>query len=121
LAAAHRGFGYDPVQSTRVASMKRLCRASSLPDAHILRGLFEQSGIVVHVFNENAQSGVGQLPVSDAQPELWLDDERDLSRAQALLREFEAAPRVTESLRCERCAEDNPSNFQVCWHCGAAL
>ena len=101
--------------------MKRLCRASSLPDAHILRGLLEQSGIVARVFNENAQSGVGQLPVSEAQPELWLDDERDLSRAQAVLSEFEAAPRVTGSLRCSRCAEDNPANFQVCWNCGATL
>ena len=39
--------------------MKRLCKAASLPDAHILRGLLEQEGIEVHVFNENAQSGVG--------------------------------------------------------------
>ena len=101
--------------------MKRLCRAPSLPDAHILRGLLAQSGIVAHVFNENAQSGVGQLPVGEALPELWLDDERDLTRAHELLREFEAAPCLTGSLRCGGCAEDNPANFQVCWHCGAAL
>jgi len=101
--------------------MKRLYRASSLPDAHILRGLLEQSGIEVRVFNENAQSGVGQLPVSEAQPELWLVDERDLDRAQTLLREFESAPQVTGSVRCSQCAEDNPANFQVCWNCGAAL
>jgi hypothetical protein len=101
--------------------MKRLCRAPSLPDAHILRGLLEQSGIEVRVFNENAQSGVGQLPVGEAQPELWLADERDLERAQAVLREFETAPRVTGTIRCSRCEEDNPENFQMCWNCGAAL
>lgn len=101
--------------------MKRLCRASDLPNAHILRGLLEQSGIEVRVFNENAQSGVGQLPVSDAQPEIWLVDERDLDRAQALLQEFDSAPRVTGATACSQCGEDNPANFQLCWNCGASL
>lgn len=101
--------------------MKRLCRAPSLPDAHILRGVLEQSGIEVHVFNENAQSGAGQLPVNEACPELWLADDKDLERARALVREFESAPRVTGSVRCPQCSEDNPANFQLCWNCNAAL
>jgi hypothetical protein len=101
--------------------MKRLCRALNLPDAHILRGLFEQAGIEVHVFNENAQSGAGQLPVSEVYPEIWLADERDMARAQALLEEFETAPRVTGTLRCLACEEENPANFQLCWNCNAAL
>jgi hypothetical protein len=101
--------------------MKRLCRAISLPDAHILRGLLEQSGIAAHVFNENAQSGAGELPLQEALPEVWVTDERDFTRAQELIREFERAPRVTASTRCSACGEDNPANFQVCWNCGAAL
>jgi hypothetical protein len=43
------------------------------------------SGIEAHVFNENAQSGVGQLPVSEACPEVWLADERDFARAEELI------------------------------------
>lgn len=101
--------------------MKRLCKAASLPDAHILRGLLGQEGIAVHVFNENAQSGVGQLPVAEALPELWVDDENDWQRAQDVVRRFEAAPRVDATLRCVGCGEDNPGNFQLCWSCGAAL
>jgi len=101
--------------------MKRLCKASSLPDAHILRGVLEQAGIRVHVFNENAQGGVGQLPVNEAFPELWLDDETDFERAQRVVREFEEAPRNTGTTRCGGCGEDNPGNFQVCWSCGASL
>jgi hypothetical protein len=117
-----RGFGYDAgAEVQNSASMKRLCRAASLPDAHILRGVLEQSGIEAHVFNENAQSGVGQLPVTEALPEVWVADERDLARAQQVIREFESAPRVTASAACSRCGEDNPANFQVCWNCGAAL
>jgi len=101
--------------------MKRLCKAGSLPDAHILRGLLEQAGIEVHVFNENAQSGAGQLPVSEALPELWVAEERDLERAREVVRRFEAAPPETRTVRCGRCGEDNPGNFQLCWSCGASL
>ena len=82
--------------------MKRLCRASSLPDAHILRGLLEQSGIEALVFNENAQGGVGQIPVTEALPEVWLADERDLPRAEAVhpgLRECAARDRVGQMHR----------------------
>lgn len=101
--------------------MKRLCRAPSLPDAHILRGVLEQSGIEAHVFNENAQSGAGQLPVTDACPEVWLADENDLERARAVLAAFEHAPRVTGSVHCPACGEDSPANFQVCWNCDGPL
>jgi hypothetical protein len=101
--------------------MKRLCKAASLPDAHILRGLLGQEGIAAHVFNENAQSGVGQLPVAEALPELWVGDEKDWQRAMEVVRKFEAAPRIDATLRCAACGEDNPGNFQVCWNCGAGL
>lgn len=101
--------------------MKRLCRVSSLPDAHILRDVLDQSGIEVMVFNEHAQSGAGQLPPGEACPELWVVQESDFERARAIVGEFESAPRVTGSRRCAACAEDSPSNFQVCWSCGAAL
>jgi hypothetical protein len=101
--------------------MKRLCKAASLPDAHILRGVLEHEGIEVHVFNENAQSGVGQLPVAEALPELWVADENDLQRAQEVVRRFETAPRVETTVRCAGCGEDNPGNFQVCWSCGASF
>jgi hypothetical protein len=101
--------------------MKRLCKASSLPDAHILRGVLEGEGIRVHVFNENAQGGVGQLPVYEAYPELWLDDPADFERAEAVVQAFEKAPRNTGTTRCKGCGEDNPENFQVCWNCGASL
>jgi Putative prokaryotic signal transducing protein len=104
-----------------VPLMKRLCKAASLPDAHILRGLLGQEGIEAHVFNENAQSGVGQLPVVEALPELWVEDERDFERAQEIVRRFESGPRIETTLRCTGCGEDNPGNFQLCWSCGAAL
>jgi hypothetical protein len=101
--------------------MKRLCRASSLPDAHILRGVLQEAGIETLVFNENAQSGAGQLPVNEACPELWLVREQDLARAREVVKAFERAPQVTGSVACAACGEDNPANFELCWGCGGSL
>jgi len=100
--------------------MKRLCRAANLPEAHILRGLLEQAGIETMVFNEHAQGGVGQLPVMDAWPELWVG-EADAARAAAVLEEFQRSPPVVTARACTGCGEDNPANFQVCWSCGETL
>lgn len=100
--------------------MKRLCRAVNLPEAHILRGLLEQAGIETRVFNEHAQGGVGELPVMDACPELWVNEE-DAARAAAVLEAFHRQPSVDVSATCGGCGEDNPGNFQVCWNCGGGL
>lgn len=101
--------------------MKKLYRAATLPDAHILRGLLAQAGIEARVFNENAQGGLGQLPFTEAWPEVWVSEDRDLARAQEIVRAFECSPEVAANLRCPSCAEENPSSFQLCWSCGTTL
>lgn len=101
--------------------MKKIYSAASLPDAHLIRNLLREAGIEAHVLNENAQGGVGQLPVMDAYPQIWIADERDLPRAREMIEAFEQMPSVRSSLRCERCTEQNPSTFQVCWNCGENL
>ncbi|MEI6738332.1 MAG: DUF2007 domain-containing protein, partial [Pseudomonadota bacterium] len=52
--------------------MKRVYTAMHLPDAHLLRDLLQQAGIPAHVFNENAASAIGLVPVSTALPEVWI-------------------------------------------------
>ena len=101
--------------------MKKLYCAHSLPDAHLIRNLLEEAGIRAHVFNENAQGGVGQLPVADAFPQVWVANERDHERARQILDAFEHMPAVASTLRCSECAEDSPTTFQVCWNCGSTL
>lgn len=101
--------------------MKKLYSAANLPDAHIVRDLLVQAGIQAHVFNENAQSGIGQLPFTEAWPEVWVSEDRDLGRAQEIVRAFERAPEAVDSIRCTGCAEDNPGSFQLCWNCGTWL
>jgi putative signal transducing protein len=101
--------------------VKKLYRAANLPDAHILRGLLAQAGIAAHVFNENAQGGLGQLPFTEAWPEVWISEDRDLTRAQEIVQAFERVAEVSGSVRCPGCTEENPSSFQLCWSCGQSL
>ena len=101
--------------------MKKLYRAANLPEAHILRGLLAQAGIEAHVFNENAQGGLGQLPFTEAWPEVWVSEDRDLRRAREIVQAFECLPEVTACIHCPACAEENPISFQLCWSCGTSL
>jgi hypothetical protein len=106
----------------RLASpVKKLYRAANLPDAHILRGLLAQAGIETHVFNENAQGGLGQLPFTEAWPEVWVAQDRDLPRARDIVQAFECKPAVSADVGCSGCGEENPSSFQLCWRCGTSL
>ena len=102
-------------------TVKKLCRAANLPEAHLLRGLLAQAGIEALVFNENAQGGVGQLPFTEAWPEVWLAEDRDLARARDIVQAFEGRSAIAADVRCPSCAEDNPGSFQSCWSCGASL
>lgn len=100
--------------------MHKLYAAANLPEAYLVLGLLRAAGIEAHVFNENAQGGLGEIPFTHAYPELWLVDEADLGRARQVLTEYERSSAGAD-IRCAACGEPNPSSFQICWHCGADL
>jgi len=90
-------------------------------DAYLLADRLNQAGIRAHVFNEHAQSIVGDIPPQLAQPQVWLEREGDLERATVLLRRMEAEARRGGTLHCARCGEDSPGTFDLCWNCGGTL
>jgi len=93
-----------------------------LPEAHLLRDLLDHAGIESYVFNENAQSGAGQLPVTETYPEVWIAEERDLVRAKSVVDQYETkVTQATSESQCTKCGELNPAVFELCWNCGAAL
>lgn len=95
--------------------------AANLQDAHILRGLLSAQGIEARILNASAQGGLGEIPFTQAYPEIWLVDEGDLARAATLIADFERPPAHGIDVRCARCGEASPSGFAVCWNCGAVL
>lgn len=101
--------------------MRRLCTAADLMEARLLLDLLEHAYIPARLFNEHAQGGVGDIPFTHAYPEVWVLNDGDFGRGLALVRAFERAPPDARVVFCRACGEENPRNFQLCWHCGAGL
>src|SRR5689334_19558802 len=90
-------------------------------DAYLVADRLNQAGIRAHVFNEHASSIAGDLPPDVVQPQVWLADDDDVPRAQALLRSMEADAQRTTPLYCRNCGEQSPGSFELCWNCGTAI
>ncbi len=101
--------------------MQRLYTAANLPEAHLLLHELEAAGIRARVFNQNAQGGVGELPFTETYPVIWIENDADAARAHAIVAEFERPMDGGGTVICRSCGEENPHNFDLCWHCGAAL
>ncbi|MGI9309980.1 MAG: DUF2007 domain-containing protein [bacterium] len=99
--------------------MKRVYTAESLIDGQMIVDLLAHNGVPSLLFNQNAQGGIGDLPVT--YPEVWVKRDFDQSKARRMIADFETQPPPTSDLRCRRCSEWNPSTFEICWKCHGAL
>jgi hypothetical protein len=101
--------------------MKRVYTASNLPEAHLLVDHLADHGIRVRVLNANASSLAGELPIDASLPQLWVDEDRHVTRARELIDGYLRASTSGPPRKCARCGEDNPPAFEVCWACGTPL
>lgn len=101
--------------------MKRVYLAPTLFDAQLAADLLSQVGIANRIFNANAAGALGEVPFLDAQPEIWIEDESQLARAQSLLTAAGEAAGESGEKVCPHCGEPNPGHFLSCWRCNAAL
>ncbi len=101
--------------------MKRVHTAANLPEAHLLLDFLADHGIRARIFNANASSLAGELPIDAALPQLWVDDAAHAPRARELIEEFTRGSASTVVLKCPACGEDNPASFDLCWACGGGL
>jgi hypothetical protein len=99
--------------------MKRVYASLSLPDVHHARNLLVSVGIRATVRNEMLASAIGQLPFTDCQPEVWVEDDADAERALRLL--SEGPIRRIDKARVWQCGcgEIQEAQFTQCWRCGA--
>lgn len=99
--------------------MKRVLSGNSLPDTTHFKNLLEHSGIACVIKNRELGGGLGDLPVFDCAPELWVGA-GDASRAEALIRDSVRPAGHGAPWRCSQCGEDNEAQFAACWRCGGA-
>lgn len=98
--------------------MKRVYASLSLPDVHHARNLLASVGIRALVKNEMLASAIGQLPFTDCQPEVWVEDDADAERAASLLADgpLRRADKG-KAWQCQ-CGEIQEAQFTQCWRCG---
>ncbi|MEE8387931.1 MAG: DUF2007 domain-containing protein [Acidiferrobacterales bacterium] len=101
--------------------MERLYSAANLPEAYLIRDLLAEVGVRTQILNENAQGGVGEIPFTETYPEIWVERKNDMERARRIIEEYESRSFSTGYVDCPRCGEQNPENFETCWHCGVPL
>lgn len=103
------------------SSVLLLRRSPDRMQAYMLRDILAMHNIKAHVFNEHMSSIVGDVPPDVAMPQLWLDDDADLQRAEAVLKDHALMGQRTGTLFCPKCKEENPATFELCWNCGTAM
>ena len=99
--------------------MRRVYTAATLPEAHLILQQLESVGIKARVFNENAQGAIGELPVTDTWPDVWIVQNYQFRAARAVIECYESSSE--NELLCNSCGEISPGRFEVCWQCNAVL
>ena len=98
--------------------MKRVFSSHDRIAVHHARNLLEAEGIQATVRNEFLSSAMGELPPAECQAELWVRDEADAMRAEAVL--FSGIQNKSgPPWHCTACGEERESQFTHCWKCGA--
>ena len=91
---------------------------ATLPDAAHLCNVLNSAGIDADLRNECLVGAMGEIPMPETWPQVWVRSERDLARARECLRRLNA-PVQSPSWSCPACDEWLEGQFTACWRCGA--
>jgi hypothetical protein len=97
--------------------MKRVYRAASLIDVAHSRNLLLTAGIDCEIRNQYLAGAMGELPLLETWPQLWVEDADEVRACRVL--EGARAPVAGEAWVCSACGERLEPQFTTCWRCGA--
>jgi len=87
-----------------------------------LRQVLQMNGIASEVRGEYRGAGLGELPVTEAWPELWVRDPARGPEAMRLIQEALVDPASEPpEVECPACHEMVEVQFGQCWNCGAKM
>ena len=90
----------------------------TLPEAAHLCNVLEAAGIAAQLRNECLVGAMGDIPMPETWPQVWVEDGADLARARDTLRALDR-PVQSPSWTCPVCEEWLEGQFTACWRCGA--
>jgi hypothetical protein len=101
--------------------MKRLFSSPDLVAVKHLKDLLDSAGIDCVIENEVSATLSGGVPMSEAVPELWIDDDSRMAEAQQIKQDYLGPQSASgPSWTCPKCGEKSEPQFTSCWNCGTA-
>jgi hypothetical protein len=101
--------------------MKLIYSSPDLAAVTHLKDLLESAGMACFIKNEVAAQLFPEVPLSEAVPELWIDDESRLAEAMEIKKDYLGPQSVSgPSWTCPKCGEKSEAQFTSCWKCGTA-
>ena len=101
--------------------MKRIFSSPSLIEVTQLKDVLQSAGIACFTRNEVSAGLLGEVPLTESTPELWIEDDERLTEAMQLKSDWRATAKVAGiNWVCPACGEISEPQFDSCWKCGAA-
>jgi hypothetical protein len=69
--------------------VKRVFTSPTVTEAHLVKGVLQNEGIDALIKNEHVSGLAGEIPAFEAWPEVWVLNDADASRAEAIIHEFQ--------------------------------
>jgi hypothetical protein len=98
--------------------MKRVFRAASLIQVAHARNVLLTAGIQSELRNQYLAGALGDLPMLETWPQLFVEDADEKPALRALARAAAAPTGIAWT--CEICGESLEPQFTSCWRCGSS-
>ena len=101
----------------------KLLRSSPVPGVlERMKTALETSGIQCLMRNQMTSGLLGEVPVSESIPELWVVDDASVPSALEIVADLKASPNTDgKEWECPKCGEVLEPQFTSCWKCDADI
>ena len=99
-------------------NVKRIYKGNGPTDPWLVKHWLEQNGLHPVVQGQQLMGLVGEIPLADAWPTVWVPSDEE-ERALELVDRFNGPTLVHPVWQCPKCDETSPPNFEQCWNCDA--
>ena len=100
--------------------MKKLTSAETIVTITHYQNLLAAEGIKTEIRNQHLGGIMGEMPVFETWPQLWVINDLDFDRASQLISSVESES-PGEPWTCGHCGEENEGQFAACWNCGRSI
>ena len=83
-----------------------------------MRSYLASHGINTLLRNEFSSGVMGEVPFSEAWPQLWVSEEC-FDQAIQLIETASVGSDDDRDWLCQACLEENPNTFEICWNCSS--